>query len=103
MVMQTYAVVHGGAVCVLRTRHISRVLKFFLHLSQTAKRASGYFTLSVCLKPGGVKVKMFPCDVACGNIICLESVLYVEYGGKDDMVDNLATPRTRNNYNDNPT
>ena len=59
MVMHTYAVVHGGAVCVFRTRHMSRVLKFFLHLSHTARRASGYFTLSVCWKPGGVKVSMF--------------------------------------------
>ena len=58
-VTQTYAVVHGGAVCVLRTRHMSRVLKFFLHLSQTASLESGNLTLKVCLKPGGVKHKMF--------------------------------------------
>ena len=54
-----YAVVQGAVVCVFRTRHISRVLKFFLHLSHTASRESGNFTLRDCLNPGGVKVKMF--------------------------------------------
>jgi hypothetical protein len=38
---------------------MSRVLKFFLHFSQTANRESGNLTLSDCLKPGGVNVKMF--------------------------------------------
>lgn len=59
MVIQMYAVVQGGVVCVLRTRHMSRVLKFFLHFSQTANRESGNLTLSICLNPGGVNVKMF--------------------------------------------
>lgn len=26
--------------------------------------------------------RLTPCDVACGYIICFESVRYVEYGGK---------------------
>lgn len=53
------AVVHGGPVCAFRTLHISLVLKFFLHLSQTARRESGNLTFRDCLKPGGVKVKTF--------------------------------------------
>jgi hypothetical protein len=59
MVMQTNAVVQGAVVCVFRTRHISLVLKFFLHFAHTANLESGNFTLSCWLKPGGVKVKMF--------------------------------------------
>jgi hypothetical protein len=46
-------------VCVFLTRHMSRVLKFFLHLAHTARRESGNFTFNCCEKPGGVNVKMF--------------------------------------------
>lgn len=53
------AVVQGGAVCPLRTRHISLVLKFFLHFSQTGNRLSGNLTFKDCLNPGGVKVRTF--------------------------------------------
>ena len=58
-VRHMYAVVHGAVVCVFLTRHISLVLKFFLHFSQTANRESGNFTFKDCLNPGGVKVRMF--------------------------------------------
>ena len=44
IVMQMYSTVHGGAVCFSRTRQVSRVLKFFLHASHTAKRVSGNLT-----------------------------------------------------------
>lgn len=46
-------------MCVFRTRHISRVLKFFLHFSQTANLESGNLTFSDCVNPGGVNVKIF--------------------------------------------
>jgi len=48
IVIQIYAVVQGAEVWVFRTRHISLVLKFFLHFSQTGKRESGNLTFNDC-------------------------------------------------------
>jgi len=58
-VKQMKAVVQGADVWQFRTRHISLVLKFFLHFSHTANRESGNLTLSDCLNPGGVNVNTF--------------------------------------------
>lgn len=43
----------------LRTLHMSFVLKLRLHFSQTGSLESGNLTLSDCVNPGGLKVKIF--------------------------------------------
>ena len=74
-------------MCVFLTRHMSLVLKFFLHFSHTANLESGNFTFSDCLNPGGVKVKIF-----CLLYFPLSVIRTNEFGIRNQIDTSLWTP-----------